>query len=294
MGKLATSRSVFKRHLLVHWKEWEADKHWPYMVCQFATLAVVLWWIRRDCLPWPGVAVALIAILAALMSVEQGMKGRHKAVYFVLMAALLVTEFRAMRKDRDDSEQKQQAFFAQQKAGFEAISKQSDQNFQSTTKQAQHDFEVTAKGLESAYSQSQIGFTATLGGISKSIDTMTGGTSYLWMSCDPKYNTLFFIHKGNYTVYRALVHIVNLDSIPLDLNGTTFELQDLTKGHAVDRPAPSGLFSNPDRIDLNIFFQSLNGEWVESLRERRIDNQWHSFMRIQGYFYSTNKSGILC
>lgn len=273
-------------------KEWEADKHWPYMLCQFVTLDVVLWWIRH--LPWPGFAVALIAILAAIMSVEESLKGRHKAVYFLLMAALLITEFRAMRKDREDSEQKQQTFFAQQKAGFEAISKQADQNFQGTTKQAQQDFAVTAQGLESAYSQSQIGFNATLGGISKSIDTMTGGTSYLLVTDDPKYNTLDFVQKGDYTVYRALVRIVNLDSVPLDLNGTTFQLQDLTKGHALGRLAPPGLFTNPDRIDFNVFFQSINGEWIEVVRERKTDNQWHRFMQIQGYFFSTNKARVLC
>lgn len=41
------------------------------------------------------------------MSVHPEMQPHHKFIYFVLMASLLIIEFRAMRKDRDDAQQAQ-------------------------------------------------------------------------------------------------------------------------------------------------------------------------------------------
>lgn len=290
MGKWATAWSW----LHSRWRDWEGEQHWPYFLVQLSAFVAILWWFGRSHLPWPGVAVSIIAVLAALMSIDQNLKGCHKAVYFVLMAALLVTEFRSMRKDRENSERQQQAFFAQQKSGFQSINDQAQRNFQATINQSQENFNATAEGLESAYSQRQKQFAATIGGISKSIDTITGGTSYLWVSYDLKYNTLDFIHKGNYPVYKAIVRIVNLDSTPINLNGAIMQLQNVTKGHGISEEAPPGLLVIPDRVDLNIFFNSLNGDWIERLRERRVGNVWHRFIRVEGYFYSTNKGAILC
>jgi hypothetical protein len=56
----------------------------------------VVWWTPYKHLPWTGTGVALIALLAALMSVHEGLQSRHKVVYFTLMALLLLVEFRAM------------------------------------------------------------------------------------------------------------------------------------------------------------------------------------------------------
>ena len=270
-------------------------KHWPYILLQIAALITFLCWIEWNRIPSPGVAVAIVAGLTAVMSVHPDLRPWQKFIYLVLIGAFLFTEFRAIRKDRYENQQEQHALLEKQQRGFETIIDETQQNFEATNHQAQEDFSATAEGLKSAYLQSQRGFNATMGGISKSIDTFTGGTSYLWLSYDQKYNTLVFIHKGDYPVYRAIVRIVNLDSVPPDLIGTTMQLQDVTPDHAISEPGPPGLLTNSDRIDLNIFFSSLNGDWIESLRERRVDNRWHAFMRIEGYFYSsTGKGKILC
>jgi hypothetical protein len=85
----------------------EVREHWFYLSCQIVAILFVLWWFPYQHLPWAGTGVAVIAVLAALMSVQTNLKNRHKFLYFFLMAALLLTEFRAMRKDRFDNQESQ-------------------------------------------------------------------------------------------------------------------------------------------------------------------------------------------
>lgn len=101
MRRLRSARA-WRRLVLWNWKQ-----QWPYMMCQGAAGAALLWWIPYRHLPWTGTGVAIIAFLAALMSVHRDLQRRHKVLYFTLMAFLLITEFRAMRKDRSDNQQDQ-------------------------------------------------------------------------------------------------------------------------------------------------------------------------------------------
>jgi hypothetical protein len=297
MGELAAAQAAFRDWILLRWKEWEAEKHWPYMLCQITAFAASIWWIGRSHLPWPGVSVALIAVLAALMSIEREMRGRHKAVYFVLMAALLITEFRAMKKDREEGEQQQRTFFSQQQTAFQAIDNQAQQNFQSTTGQTQRNFEVTVQGLQQSYIESQRQFNATMEGISREIGTFTGGNSYVTLLYTPG-NLLLFVHRGEYPLFSVMARIVDLDDPHKNLFGGVVNVGDLTKGHGVDRLIPPELARiadrSADRVDLNIFFTARNGDWTEQLRMRRMGNEWKKAVMIEGAFSAMKKGEILC
>jgi len=88
-------------------REWNAYRF--YYLCHFATLIALGWWLSyKQHLPWTGVAIAILAVLAVLMSVHPDIRPRHKFIYFALMAALLITEFRAMRKDREEVQEAQE------------------------------------------------------------------------------------------------------------------------------------------------------------------------------------------
>src|ERR1700733_5031349 len=92
----------------MRWLRLECRHHLFYFVCQFITLgALAYWWLTSKHLPPPGVAVAIIAVLAAILSFHGGIRPRHKLTYFVLMAALLITEFRSIRKDREEARNEQ-------------------------------------------------------------------------------------------------------------------------------------------------------------------------------------------
>jgi hypothetical protein len=78
-------------------------RYWFYLICQFIAAVFVFRWIGYAHLPWAGVAVAGVAGLAAIMSIHPDLRPWQKVIYILLIGAFLVTEFRAIRKDRLDS-----------------------------------------------------------------------------------------------------------------------------------------------------------------------------------------------
>lgn len=93
--------------VLAEWSKWNWRKHWFYMLAQSATLIFILWSLPSKHTPATGTAIAVLAALAAIMSVQPEIGPRHKFVYFALMAALLTAEFRAIRNDRVTAENEQ-------------------------------------------------------------------------------------------------------------------------------------------------------------------------------------------
>ena len=142
---------------------------WVYLLCQIATGCALIWWIPYKHLPWTGVGVAIIALLAAVMSVHPHIRPHHKLIYFSLMAFLLITEFRAMRKDRDEARQTQNQFESKENARLARLLKaegentknllnQENANLSDFLKQDQLEFEKTIGTLVSAHKQDQKDF----------------------------------------------------------------------------------------------------------------------------------------
>jgi hypothetical protein len=92
-------------------------------------------------LPPSGWAVAFIALAAAAMSVHNDMKGWQKGIWMLIIGAFLVTELRAINKDRHDSERQVNLDRQNQYTAFEGI--RAAQN---------SEFTVTANGLNAAIS----------------------------------------------------------------------------------------------------------------------------------------------
>jgi hypothetical protein len=82
--------------------------------------------------PPPGYSIGALAVVAGLMSVRE-MKVLGKITWVVLLICLLITEFRAINKDRAENERQQREFFEEQKAGFTGIATQASNNFAGTT-----------------------------------------------------------------------------------------------------------------------------------------------------------------
>jgi len=97
------------------WLRWPSRPHWGYMSCQVVTAGAVIWWLSSyRHLPWTGVAVAIIAVMAALMSVHPRIQPADKFLYLILIAGLLAVEFRAMYKDRKEAQDAQNNFQVQE------------------------------------------------------------------------------------------------------------------------------------------------------------------------------------
>jgi membrane protein implicated in regulation of membrane protease activity len=167
------SRRRWKTIVHLRWVRREWTSHWPFFLFHFATLGALLWWIPYDRLPWTGVAVAIIAVLAALMSVHSNLRPRHKFIYFALMAALLITEFRAMRKDRDDAQNSQNQFqsqedqrlailLGQERVNTQKLLDQENINLNTNLTQDQGEFEGTISALLTTHKQDEEEFANLL------------------------------------------------------------------------------------------------------------------------------------
>ncbi len=121
--------------------------------------------------PAPGYAIGALAVVAGIMSVRE-IKTIGKISWVVLLICLLVTEFRAIDKDRADNAQTQRVFFEAQQKSFGAISRQATDNFRQTT-----------SGLETAINglNSVLGTTQDVAKLAKTnLENVTGGDSFAY------------------------------------------------------------------------------------------------------------------
>jgi len=149
----------FQQRMRQEWKQ-----HWFYLLFQIITLSWIVWWIWRNHLPLPGVAVAVIAVLAALMSVHTNIQPHHKFIYFLLIGALLVTEIRAIKKDREEAQKEQYlinqraddrltALLGSERDNTKKLLDQENVNFSANLKQDQVEFEGTIAALLTTHKQ---------------------------------------------------------------------------------------------------------------------------------------------
>jgi len=92
-------------------------KHRVYIGFQFVSIAVALVLFGLDIfakwLPPPGVAVAIVAVVAAGMSLHPEMRGSHKAIWMLTIGAFLFLEFLAIGREATD--QREAAMLNQQR-----------------------------------------------------------------------------------------------------------------------------------------------------------------------------------
>ena len=121
-------------------RQWSASLSWQHRSFLFAQIVIAifvlyLWWH----LPLPGWSVAILAGVAAAMSIHGDMRGWQKAIWMVLIGLLLVIELRTISKDRADSDRKALSDRAEQ-----------DKNFKNIRTAQDDDFRHTADGLKAA------------------------------------------------------------------------------------------------------------------------------------------------
>jgi hypothetical protein len=106
--------------------------HWFYLLIQAVSIGFWIWWLPYAHIPLPGYAVAAIAVLAAVMSVHPDMRQWQKFIWLLLIGAFLVTELRAIRKDRDIAEAQALKDRATQDADFKGMRDTENGNFAAT------------------------------------------------------------------------------------------------------------------------------------------------------------------
>jgi hypothetical protein len=273
---------------------WSRAGHlsWQHRIFTATQLVLALWasWLYRHT-PTPGWAVAILAVAAAAMSIHGEMRGWQKAVWMILIAALLGIELRAISKDRTDAEAKALQTQNAQEESFRAIREQQDA-----------DFKETARGLDTEIRQSNALMSQVLRTSStaqKTLLNVTGGDSFvvlerLWGdSKSPKSTTgpnWVAYSQGESNLHQVNAQIVDLDRFDSFMRANPSpsfaEIQHLSLNVSFGDLAShsSRILSIPELsqgpVRLNIFFSGMNGFWSENYVCREINGTLVVALRV--------------
>lgn len=154
-----------------------------------AMLAAFWWWFGW---PSPGVSIAVMGVAVAMMAGRTRPSGLEKSVWMVLIFLLLVIEVLAIRKDR-----------TQQETAFSVARQKENQQFQKI-----------ADGITLSMDRSQAQFNTTMLGLNENLRTMTGGTSFCFLTAVEDENNpslvLFAFHHGRYPIHGVGARLVDL------------------------------------------------------------------------------------
>jgi hypothetical protein len=175
--------------------------------------------------PPPGYAVGALAVVAGVMSVRD-IKVLGKILWVFLLVCFLITEFRAIDKDRADNQEAQKKFFESQKEGFAGISQQAAQQFSATT-----------QGLTAAVNGLN-GVLQTTQGVAdlarKNLENVTGGTSFAYVVP----NTEIVPAAPDLWKHGFSMTVINEGRDTLILNIVVAHVLEQTNGHVVTDLGP--------------------------------------------------------
>jgi len=265
-------------------RKWIDGLSWHHRSFLFLQLAVAVWivWLWRH-LPHAGYAVAILAGVAAAMSVHGEMRGWQKAIWMSLIGSLLLIELRSIRGDRISAD-------IQAKADRQT----QDDNFQRVRKKQDDDLKQTADGLateirQSSALMSELARTNSIA--TKSLANITGGSSFAVLE---RTNPLWTVtNMGDSRLSQLLVTIIDVDKfnqamksrsnpkvidinqiIQLNLNLPVGDIAAHT-GRAFTIPSLP-----PGPVRLSVTFYAMNGYWNENYEARQINNNLEVALRV--------------
>jgi len=283
--------------------------HWFHFGLQVIVGGYALYWHWK--LPPPNKAVLALAACAALMVLAE-MRPIHKAVYFVLIVALVFTESRAIDKDRADFASDE---FCRRQEENQQFSNIGDAITTNVGKLLEHSDQEFAKTMARS--------DAIMSGVVDSIKTQTGGNSFAFITFTAEPAQAFEMHWNNFSAPRGepyfLISVTSHGKYPL--RGTQAVMMDderrlaameeynkhpngdwMKAINSADseyrmpylRPqsaeAPQGevdvigLYPMPqgDSKRLTINFSAPNGYWNEALHLGRVNGKWHQCLSVLG------------
>ena len=173
-------------------REWEEKteriwKSWPISVllCGSGAAAALWAWLV---VPAPGISIAILGLVAAIMSLRGEMRPMEKASWMLIISILLVAEIQSIRSDRTYTDGKAKSDREAQDKAFELVLKKEDAQLQETLQ----------------------GFSAVAGLARKSIENETGGSSYAYLTPQMGFTPipLTIYNYGTNTLTGVLVEIL--------------------------------------------------------------------------------------
>jgi hypothetical protein len=207
----------------------------------------------------------------------------HKFVYFFLIGAFLVTELRAIRKDRDDSESQALSARRAQDEAFQGIRATQDADFKATAGELKTSIDALGKLL---------GTTQDVAKLSKeNLEDVTGGDRVVALEIvqnltQNDVGTAFVFAPKRGIVRNVTVRVVNLALFDQDIqkkmpfaHDINFYVGDIGPGEGKNLSPPIQLGPG-NFIRFNIFFSGLNGMWTENLYLRKKNGYWVEAFRV--------------
>ncbi|MFZ0636299.1 MAG: hypothetical protein WA755_05570 [Candidatus Acidiferrales bacterium] len=283
--------------------------HWFHFGLQLVVVGFVLYWHRN--VPAPNKAVLALAACAALMVFAE-MRPVHKAIYCILIVALVFTENHAIDKDRADFARDEACRRQEENQQFSKIGNAITTNVGKLLEHSDQEFANTIAKSD-----------AIMSGVTDSIKTQTGGNSFAFIDFTAEPAQAFEMRWNDFVAPRGepyfLVSITSRGKYPLRgthaimmdderrlavmqeynkhpngnwikaINSVDSEYQmPYLRPQSVEAPQGEvdiiGLYPMPqaDSKRLTINFSAPNGYWNEVLHLGRVNGNWRQCLSVMG------------
>src|ERR1035441_8899738 len=156
-GTMGSMRGILWTRRVLSWHVPHYDRGGFYLQAMVIVAIDVGWQSYQFA---PGWAVAILAVVAVVMTVRADHYTKTEQVIWVLVAlSLMVVEIRAITRDRNVAETQRRVF----------------------EQQLQDRFQQTANSLGAVIRESDAHFDATIGKIGQAINTETGGDTFCYL-----------------------------------------------------------------------------------------------------------------
>jgi hypothetical protein len=230
------------------------------------------------------------------------MRPMHKAIYFLLIVALMYVENRAIDNDR---------------AGFAREQAQAREREEQSRKRDEETFAAIGNGINTAIANGQAQFNATLGteknnlaqtlgGLKETVNAATGGDGFCYVILvPPNYygsgDRVFasVVSQGKYPLTNINAMVTDDDMMIQHLNEASKDPEHSAESfarvtelgqewiHIGDLPPRfSEMISfraatvTGDSRMLTLRFSANNGNWAEKIALRRVNGQWLRLIRV--------------
>ena len=252
-------------------------------------LFIEILWYWEVYIPSPGKAVAALGVAAALMTLREGMSGKEKLAWTVLLFGFLALELTSIdteRKATDEirvvAREQEIKHFSDIAAGITASIDNSKNQFSTTMARSDH----------------------ILGGLDETLKAQTGGNSFCYYGTSAQRIYLNGVKLTPLAVGKYPLSGIQARIVDIRYTQRTF---DDTGGTIVKTIPDLGFLANaedttlgPESIfvpfkdsegkhDLNIFFDAKNGHWLQASRFRLINGRWTMATVVIGRFASRKR-----
>jgi hypothetical protein len=237
-------------------------------------------------IPPPGVGVAVLAVMAVVMTVREKMTQREKTVWVLIALAFALVEIRSISADRDKHDREWNEARREERDHFDSVLRNRNITIGNARQQflATMDRTETIVGLEKS----------AIVGLSENLKTMTGGDNYcsiITLQSESNSVPLYVYNEGRYALRGVKARMVDLEKFnafvkanpnptieEVTTAGTTsFNIGDMAPhtGSLIGRYSLAG-----EHQGLNIFFSALNGLWAETFRRCQVNGRWVTAIKV--------------